>query len=230
LTRYLSRNWRPLPELDTSGANVTYAAVSLAEKLGARTIELYGADFSYPMGLSYARGAYVYPWFEKDQNRLTPLEKKVSSLLFRSPLQKVYKDEENWYYETQTLNFYRTRLEEKSLSLEAKLLHVNGMGPPLLTETGAVPGKTLRLFASGAPVMRAGEFLSRYREAVASLPPFTKDISRYLQNLGEEEHVILTTLLPAAAAIRRRKPMMEAAELLEADRLYSLGEIDKVLL
>jgi hypothetical protein len=229
LARYLSRTWRPLPELDTSGANVTYAAVSLAEKLGARTIELYGADFSYPMGLSYARGAYVYPLFEKDQNRLAPLEKKVSSLLFRSPLEKVYTDRENWRYETQTLNFYRKKLEEKSLSLEARLVPEEGMGPRLNMGTGTVRENPLRLFSSGAPRMGAAEFLSQYRDAVSSLPPFIKDISRYLQNLGDEEHILFTTLLPAAAALKRRNPLLEVPELLETDRRYSLGEIDRVL-
>jgi hypothetical protein len=229
LARCLSRAWRPLPELDTSGGNVTYAAVSLAEKLGARRIELYGADFSYPMGLSYARGAYVYPYFEKDQNRLSPVEKRASALLFRSPLEKVYKNGGNWYYETQAFNFYRRRLEEKALSLEALLVPEEGMGPPLSTGRGTAPDKTLRLFSPGAPRMKAEEFLSRYRDAVSSLPPFRKDISRYLRGLGDEEYILFTTLLPAAAALKRRNPLAETAEILEADRRFSLGEIDKVL-
>jgi hypothetical protein len=229
LTRYLSRAWRPLPELDTSGGNVTYAAVSLAEKLGARTIELYGADFSYPLGISYARGAYVYPYFEKDQNRLSPLEKKFSSLLFRSPLEKVYKDEENWYYETRTFKFYRGKLEEKSLSLEARIVPEEGMGPPLVLGRGRAPDKTLRLFSPGAPRMKAKEFLVRYRDAIASLPPFRKDITRCLQSLEDGELTVFTTLLPAAAALKRRNPLLKAAELLEAGRLYSLEEIGRVL-
>jgi hypothetical protein len=231
LTRWLSQVWRSLPELDTSGGNVTYAAVSLAEKLGARTIELYGADFSYPMGISYARGAYVYPYFEKDQNRLAPLEKKASSLIFRSPLEKVYKDGEHWYYETRTFKFYREKLEEKNLALEARLIPEKGMGPRLVTGggRGAVSARTLRLFASGPPRMKAKEFLSRYRDAIAALPPFSRNISRYLQSLGDEAHTLLATLLPAAAALKRRNPLMEAAELLEAGRRFSLAEIDKVL-
>jgi hypothetical protein len=229
LTRWLSRNWRPLPELDTSGGNVTYAAVSLAEKLGARTIELYGADFSYPMGITYARGAYVYPYFEKDQNRFAPLEKKASSLLFRTPLEKAYKDGEHWYYETRTFRFYRRRLEEKSLVLEARLIPEEGMGPRLVTGGGTAPGNTLRLFSSGPPRMKAKELLSRYRDAIAALPPFRKDISRYLQGLGDEAYTLLTTLLPAAAALKRRNPLLEAPELLEAGRLFSLAEIDRVL-
>jgi hypothetical protein len=181
------------------------------------------------LGLCYARGADVYPYFEKDQNRLAPLEKKFSSLLFRSPLEKVYKDSGNWYYETQTFNFYRRKLEEKSFSLEARLIPAEGLGPRLIIGSGAAPEKTLRLFSPGAPRMKARDFLFRYRDAISSLPPFTKNISRYLQSLGDEEHILLTTLLPAAAALKRRNPIMDAAELLEADRVYSLGEIDRVL-
>jgi hypothetical protein len=229
LTRWLSQVWLPLPELDTSGGNVTYAAVSLAEKLGALTIELYGADFCYPMGISYARGAYVYPYFEKDQNRLAPLEKKASALLFRSPLEKAYKDGEHWYYETRTFNFYRRRLEEKSLTLEARLIPEEGLGPRLVTGGGNARGRTLRLFSSGPPRMKAEEFLSRYRDSIAALPPFGRDISRYLQSLGDEACTLLTTLLPAMAALKRRNPLMEAAELLEAVRRFSLAGIDKVL-
>jgi hypothetical protein len=110
LTRYISRYWRPFPEVDTSGANVSYAALSLAELLGARTVELYGADFSYPLGLTYARGSYLYPFFEKSQNRLNSLEALHSAFLYRSPLSKHSGPGASWYYETKPLGMYRQRL------------------------------------------------------------------------------------------------------------------------
>ncbi|MDR1256852.1 MAG: DUF115 domain-containing protein, partial [Spirochaetaceae bacterium] len=40
LSAYVSRFFRPLPAVDTSGANVTFAALSLAERLGAKNIEV----------------------------------------------------------------------------------------------------------------------------------------------------------------------------------------------
>jgi hypothetical protein len=88
LTRYISQVLRLLPELDTSGGNVTHAAISLAERLGANEIELYGADFSYPNGVTYARGTYIYRIFENRQNRLLPLEAQASAFLYRTPLEK----------------------------------------------------------------------------------------------------------------------------------------------
>ena len=91
LTRYISQACKRQPELDTSGGNVTYAAISLAEQLGANEIELYGADFSYPLGLSYARGTYIYRFFENRQNRLSPMEAQASAFLYRTPIEKKFK-------------------------------------------------------------------------------------------------------------------------------------------
>ncbi len=80
---YVSARWRPFPALDTSGGNVTHAALSLAEALGAETTLLAGADFSYPEGKSYARGTYIYGYFGQSQSRLSPLEALFSGFLFR---------------------------------------------------------------------------------------------------------------------------------------------------
>ncbi|MDR3020730.1 MAG: DUF115 domain-containing protein, partial [Treponema sp.] len=44
LVRYICAHWFPFPMLDTSGGNVTYACLSLAEHLGAKRITLFGAD------------------------------------------------------------------------------------------------------------------------------------------------------------------------------------------
>ncbi|MDR1618062.1 MAG: DUF115 domain-containing protein, partial [Treponema sp.] len=124
LTGYISRFWRPIPSLDSSGANVTYAALSLAEMMGAENIELYGADFSYPLGKTYARGTYIFPLFGGKQNRLTPLEGLFSSFLYRVPLEKKAPPgaPDNWYYETETLKRYRLKLEEKAAVMYPRLI------------------------------------------------------------------------------------------------------------
>ncbi|MDR2110974.1 MAG: DUF115 domain-containing protein, partial [Spirochaetaceae bacterium] len=115
LGHYISRYWRALPVVDTSGGNVTYAALALAESLGAGTVELYGADFSYPQGHTYARGTYIYPYFDRRQNRFAPSEALLSAFLYRDPslVRVSRKDSGSWYYETGTLRMYRERLEEK---------------------------------------------------------------------------------------------------------------------
>jgi hypothetical protein len=154
LTRYIARYWRPLPLLDTSGANVTYAALSLAEYLGAEYVELYGADFSYPLGRTYSRGAYIYPYFEIRQNRLNTLETRHSAFLYRSPSLLRRQREaaapdwspegELWYYETPQLKRYREGIETKARSMGGTLVAVPGLGAPI-----ELPGKPCRREAGG---------------------------------------------------------------------------------
>jgi hypothetical protein len=231
LTRFISQVWRAFPEVDTSGANVTYAALSLAEKLGARSIEIFGADFSYPLGMTYARGTYIYPHFEIRQNRFSTFEALFSAFLYRTPLDKIQKDG-GWYYETASLRFYRERLEEKCLSLEAAVHPAEGMGAPIRISGQAkarAPEKTLRLFSPGAAKMRAADFLLLYREKIKKLPVPGKGRPAWLSTLSAGEHTILTTLLPATAAIKRRKADLPTGDLIEETKSFCLRQIDGVL-
>ncbi|WP_043923016.1 6-hydroxymethylpterin diphosphokinase MptE-like protein [Leadbettera azotonutricia] len=225
LTRYISRAWRSFPELDTSGANVTYAALSLAEKLGAQAIEVYGADFSYPSGLSYARGTYIHPYFEIRQNRLSSLESLHSNFLYRSPLEKKIKSDGSWYYETKSLKFYREKLEGKSLLMNPEIIPAMGIGAPIniaaKNRTYAM-SRDLSIFSQGPARMKAEKFLALYRQAIEALPPIGKD-------LKDEEQTILTTLLPAAAAFKRRMPLLKPYELIEETKAWCIKEIDSAL-
>lgn len=231
LTRYISRYWRPFPGIDTSGVNVTYAAVSLAEYLGAEEIELYGADFSYPLGKTYARGTYIHPYFEARQTRLAPQEAQASAFLYRtSPLTKSKREDGSWYYATPLLQSYREKLEAKARSLDAVLTAVPGLGSPIrLPEKTPKRRETLRLFAAGQASASAGEFLENYRKEIAALPRPGQNITNFLRERTEQESRILTTLLPAWAAIQRRRSGLTVPEALEAVRDYSLKELDATL-
>ena len=228
LTRYISRAWKALPELDTSGGNVTYAAISLAEQLGAREIELYGADFSYPGGVSYARGAYIYPYFGNRQNRFASMEAQASAFLFRTPLEKNYRSGSGWYYETKALKFYREKLEEKSAVMEAAIIPIKGLGAPLNLRPGGSKQRSLRIFSSGKALMSAGEFLSEYRTRTARLPPPDKNMAEYIGMLDSESQAVFASLLPTAAALERRRPRGDFCKLFEETRAYCLKEIDGI--
>ncbi|MDR2471894.1 MAG: DUF115 domain-containing protein [Treponema sp.] len=204
LARYISRVWRALPALDTSGANVTYAALSLAENLGARETVLYGADFSYPLGKTYARGTYIYPHFEGLQRRFTPVESLHSAFLFRdSSLEKTApQDGGPWRYETAALRYYRDRTRRKEAAIR---------------RAPRPPG----IFASGPLRRSAGEFLSDYAWAVGALRSF--DPPEDPGDAGAAE--IITTLLPLAAALRGPDGGLDGRELFEAVRAHALGEL-----
>jgi hypothetical protein len=231
LSQYIRRQWRSLPFLDTSGANVTYAALSLAESLGAEQIRFYGADFSYPGGKTYARGTYLYPYFEKQQSRFKGLEALHSAFLYRSPsLRRCQNQDTPWYYETQSLKFYRERLEEKAARSKALLLNERGEGPGIdfpEARDGAAEGpgdsrfggpeRELSLFAPGRPRGSAREFLRAYREELGALHSFSRESPAAL------------TLLPVAAAVRREYPGSDIQGIFTGSRNWCLGALDRVL-
>jgi hypothetical protein len=207
LSLYLSREWRSLPVLDTSGANVTYAALSLAELLGAREISLFGADFSYPRGKTYARGAYIYPYFEKKQFRFAPVEAQHSVFLYRdSSLEKKTGAEGKWYYETRSLRFYREKAREKEKAFKEGT------------------ARDLVLFSSGPVRQSAFEFFKEYKKSLELLKSFGP-----IANHEQCESAELTaTMLPLAAYFRRINPLYSNEELFTAVKLFCIKELEKL--
>jgi hypothetical protein len=236
LARYISQHWQPIPLLDTSGGNVTYACLSLAETLGARRVYVYGADFSYPKGKVYARGTYIYPFFEKKQNRLESLEALFSAFLYRSPFvppEDCVSRNVNFYYETAPLRSYRKNFEEKAATMNAEVFPKHGMGATIqINKAGARQAKggaaITSLFAPDKARIPADEFLEQYKKSITSLPVFSARPGSWLQKLGLTEKQVLSTLLPQAAAIKRRYPELDTSEVIETTKQYCVSQLDKV--
>jgi hypothetical protein len=231
LAAYLCQKWKPLPALDTSGGNVTYACLSLAERLGARRITVYGADFSYPLGNAYARGTYFYPLFERKQNRLSPLEACLSSFLYRSPFlppeNEGSRNVVSPCYETTSLRFYRKSFETKASSMEAEVIAESGLGIPLeiRKKTGKPFSERKAInFTPGKALMNANEFLDQYKKDIKALPIFDRNMK-----LNANERQVFTTLLPLLAAIKRRRPELATPDLVEAAKIFCCKKIESVL-
>jgi len=228
LAAYLCQKWKPLPLLDTSGGNVTYACLSLAGQLGAKRITVYGADFSYPLGKPYARGTYFYPLFERKQNRLSPLEAHVSSFLYRGaflpPENEGSRSSVSPCYETTALRFYRKSFEAKASAMEAEVSVEIGLGIPLeLRKTKPFISHAID-FASGKPLMDSREFLDQYKKDIKALPVFGHNM-----NLNsDEERQVFTTLLPLIAALKRRHPELSTPDLVEVAKAHCAKEIEKL--
>ena len=224
LAMYISKAWKPLPELDTSGGNVTYAAVSLAEKLGARKIELFGADYSYPGGVPYAKGAYIYPLFEARQNRFRPLEAQSSAFIFRTPLEK--KAGTPWYYKTSLMDFYREKLEEKGRVMEAAILPAAGLGVQLdikqpekknVSDSGGINSVFKNVFfgenGSGKDNHRSSrEFLEDYKREVEG-----------------NSLKVFPGLLPLAAFLKHSLCIDNFGDLIEETKTFCINKINKIL-
>jgi len=219
LTRYLSAHWRYFPQLDTSGGNVTYAALSLAEILGAKHITLFGADFSYIRSQTYARGTYIYPYFNRKQTRLSPTEAQLSAFLYRSPFLPSEDGQKKDYYETASLRFYRKKLEEKAAAMNVEIKSEPGFGAPIkLSYTRKNAEVQNPAYKENKSTISGTSFLEQYRKDIAALPP---------GKLNEKERQILTTILPAAAALKHRG-IANNNELIEATKHYCIKQIDKV--
>jgi hypothetical protein len=228
LAQYVSANWQPFPYLDTSGGNVTYACLSLAENLGAQRITLFGADFSYINSRTYARGTYIYPFFEKKQNRLSPLEALSSAFLYRSPFLPPEDEKKSGYYETSSLRFYRKKLEEKAAVMNAHISCAQGLGAALNLKSQ----KTMPYSFSGFFAKKSGknsmDFLGQYRNDIKNLPA-AHGKKNYLKELDAKNTQIFFTLLPSAAALKQRNPrLIKIEDLIEETKRYCLNEIDLV--
>ncbi len=245
LCRYIADRWRPFPMLDTSGGNVTHAALSLAETLGAERVRVYGADFSYPRGKSYARGTYIYGYFDRRSRRLSPLESQFQDFMLRSGgLRRVETTDGEFRYETDTLSRYRAAFERFTgdpgsgstetgepdqgsgiAFVQAEDDRASGPRAATFRRRGA---RELRLFVAGRSAGDARSFLMDYRRRLASLPAPTGHPAAYQRALSADERDILMTILPAASAVKRASGagITTWSELIAETLRWSIGVLD----
>jgi len=217
-------------QLDTSGGNVAYTCLSLAQALEARKITFYGADFSYIKSRTYAKGAYIYPYFEKSQNRFSPIEARASALLYRSPFlppedAEKYSREGCRYHETSALRFYRKKLEEKITRISADITFAQGQGCPVNIRAGELSFQDQKITGSEKKNHLSGiNFLEQYRNDIIALPE--TDI---MKDTNINNRKIFTTLLPLAAAVKKRNPALKQKDLIREVKIQSANRIEKVL-
>jgi hypothetical protein len=234
---FLSSRWRPFPALDTSGGNVTHAALSLAEALGADKALLLGADFSYPDGKSYARGTYIYDYFTRMDYRLSPLESSFSGFVFRTPsvIREGDVDREGrpyYRYITKPLMAYREHLERFAAGAPLAVSALRGRGVEIRIEEKPRTGRRSRpLFVAGAASESAASFLKWYAKQLRTLPGPFEPAASYLASLDPEARDLWTTLLPSASAFQRSASpeRLPSARLLETTRAWALLEIEEAL-
>jgi hypothetical protein len=227
LSLYLSSHWRRLPYIDTSGGNVSHAAVSVAEFLGAKQIYLLGIDFSYPEGKAYCRNTYLYPLFRSQESRLNPLESLFLSFILKNATIMKDRIQGALRYTTRPLIGYKERLERYLQAWDAQVISLPGKGVPVEfkpkdQQEGRHQGQIL---AAGAPKTDWRVFLKRYLRDLQALPRPSTPISRYLYELNEAQRSLWLTLYPAAAAFREhdREDQTREHRLLSRVRDWSIG-------
>ena len=224
-SRYVSTHWRPFPTIDTSGGNVSHAAISLADFLGAKEIYLFGLDFSFPQGKSYARGTYLYKMFGSISNRTSPEESLFFQFLLRNENITLEKKDDYILYTTKPMISYKERLEKAASSLSSNLVPQHGMGVPLNIDTNRLVGRPQNkktLFAAGKANMTAKSFLESYKQKIRSLSTPYHPFAKYFQGLDDTEKEVWFTMFPATAKIRKETGPLEGIEILDQVRNWSL--------
>lgn len=226
-SHYVNAHWRKFPFIDTSGGNVSHAAVSLADSLGAKQILLFGADFSYPEGKSYSRGSYLYPYFNSREMRTSPMEGQFFSFLLRN--QNIKKEYADKYirYMTKPMISYKERLESAARSLNGQLTQIPGMGVPIKVPLKKEPSRTQSipiLFSAGKSSSSWEDFLSQYVDGLKKLEIPENPFTVHFYNLPAKERDLWMTLFPAAAAFRMefKNPEINNLEILAKVKKWSI--------
>ena len=209
---YLAGGWRPFPAIDTSGGNVTHAAVSLALGAGAREIHLVGADFAYPLGDPYARGCYLDPYFRARECRLSPYQSALLGFVYDRPgVSRVVRSGQP-VYTTALMDRYRNRLdvfgEWEREGPGYLVLRSDGQSPAPPTEAAAGNWRS---------------FLATYRRNLVALPEPPAPLHAHWRGLSLAERRLWLTILPAC-----RGGLSPTRALLDA-RAWSVEKLSRTI-
>lgn len=233
---YVSSHWRQFPLIDISGGNVSHGALSLALKLGAKEVYLAGVDFSYPEGKSYARGTYLYTYFQQTSTLINPLENHFFSFLLRNARISKELVRGKYRYTTKPMISYKERLEKSFSYSPAKFIVLTGKGVPISIISAQVINTnsgTPQIFSAGRSLKHWVDFLSEYLEGLNNLNvPDNIPVSVYFSDLDPEERDLWVTLLPAAATFQKDddKLMSAGREVLRLVKTWSIDSIRQFLL
>ena len=227
-SRYVSNEFRRFPKIDTSGGNVTHAALSLAELLGAREIYLLGADFSYPFGKPYARESYIYPYFFSRTGRTSGIEDKIFSFVMHNRSINKEKTVKGYRYISKPMIHYKESIERKAAQCHSKVIGLPGDGVKLnFPLSRKNQNREINFVSAGTPYQSSRDFLRAYKNKIAALPEITEPVNEYMNSLSQEEKEVWVTILPTAAQYRKKTDT--GVEAIQNARLWSLELIRRVL-
>ncbi|MBT3272355.1 MAG: motility associated factor glycosyltransferase family protein [Spirochaetales bacterium] len=217
LTRLLSDQWLPVPLIDTSGGNVTHAAVSFADMLRGSEIILHGADFSYPEGKLYARESYLYPYFRAAETRKDPLSSHFGAMLFdRGDISPRFNSSLFSHYSSELLSAYKENLDTSIPGLDTPFRYIYEQ-----TQTTITPPRILRTTPNPnriAPGSSWSIYGMHFRRILEQLPLQDQPTQVLLSSMNVQDYNMTVTLMPLAAAFAAGSSDLSSWHLLEKAR------------
>jgi hypothetical protein len=202
-SQYVNKKFKPFPNLRSTGGSVTHGALALADALNAKEIELYGADFSYPLGKSYSRGSYIYDYFSTREDRKSSLEASFYSFIMDSRDIVIESCPGGLRYITKPMIGYKRNLEQESERISAKLKAKTGKGCKIdIKEKDFTQPEILPLFTEGNNITSLYSFLKEYRRVLNSLPDIIYPVEVYHNSLTREQKMVWLTIIPVLSTIR----------------------------
>jgi len=164
-------------KMEAGSGTVTIAAVNFATLLGFSKIEIFGADFSYINGLSYAKGTYLDKIYKLNESKLDNLETRFDRLMYRTELKKIGEKQ----FTTDVLESYSTSL--------ISFMETNGFSKKdKNTNTQYFENKNNKKFDIELNKFNYKNFIQYYE----------KNLSKSFEELNEESAEFLT-ILPLSA-------------------------------
>ncbi len=227
---YVSRFFFPFIRVDTSGGNVTHAAVSFADRLAGKKIVLHGADFSYPEGKLYARETYLYPYFRSGEIRTSSLDTNFARMLLeRSDLSLEHSEGGTVIYKTALLESYKQRLKVSTAGIVTPITAATETPFPQNGRT-ACNG---RIRTHGEePIDSRKTWLSFYRELLHDLDSLEIPacaLHSILDGLDPKGKMLLFSLMPLSAFYQKKEKRLRGDEILETARKEARRIIDRSL-
>ncbi|MBN1409833.1 MAG: motility associated factor glycosyltransferase family protein [Spirochaetales bacterium] len=233
-SQYIVNRFRRFIQLDTSGGNVSHAALSLALKLSPENLYLFGIDFAYSKGKPYARGTYLYPYFLSRQKRFSTEEGSFFSMLFSSGNIIKQPEEGRFTYDTPLLSRYASHFSALLSKSGVKAVSYSRLKPAGIStaEKQKTKGSTLDLMNPDPAAVSSKDFLKQYARDLLGLPEPCLPLKRYFSQLNFEEKDLWVTLFPLAASIARTSTdeiKRQGNILLERTRKCAVEWIEKIV-
>ncbi len=203
LHRWIGARYPDLPQLLTPFGQVAGSALEAAYRWGAQKALLWGLDFAYPQAKTYARGTYVYPYFDQRANRLQPLDSQMVGFAFRTSSVQRWQTPHGLSYTNAVLQSYRTQLQTGVATWSMNFESWDGEGLALqLRKTGRASSRkastSLSVLASAE---RWKELKKELQNLWSGLPaPAPEQTWRaYAQTLSKAQAEVWLALWPLAA-------------------------------